>query len=138
MFCCTTWYSLRNIRRAVIDEKVDEELKQVCLELEKRYEIRFLEIGTDKDHVHFLVQSVQSYSVVKLVRTIKSITAREIFRTQPQVKRQLWGGEFWSDEYFASTVGKHGDEGMIGRYVQKQGQEYKQLHQVSQESLFGT
>lgn len=84
-------------RRAVIDEKVDEELKQVCLELEKRYEIRFLEIGTDKDHVHFLVQSVASYSVVKLVTTIKSITAREIFRTQPQVKRQLWGGEFWSD-----------------------------------------
>lgn len=125
-------------RRAVIDEKVDEQLKQVCLELEKRYEIRFLEIGTDKDHVHFLVQSVPSYSVVKLVTTIKSITAREIFRCQPQVKRQLWGGEFWSDGYFASTVGKHGDEGMIGRYVQKQGQEYKRLHQVSQESLFGT
>jgi len=38
-------------------------LKEVCLEMEKRYEIKFVEIGVDKDHVHFLVQSVPTYSV---------------------------------------------------------------------------
>ena len=50
------------------------------------------------------------YSVTKLVGMIKSITAREVFRRCPKVKKQLWGGEFWTDGYFASTVGKHGDE----------------------------
>ena len=45
-------------RRAVFDERVDEVLREVCLEIEKRYEIKFVEIGVDKDHVHFLVQSV--------------------------------------------------------------------------------
>jgi REP element-mobilizing transposase RayT len=58
-------------RRAVIDEQVDEVLKQVSLEIEKRYQVRFLEIGTDKDHVHFLIQSVPTYSVTKIVTMIK-------------------------------------------------------------------
>ncbi len=94
---------------------MDACLKEMCLEIAKRYEISFLEIGTDKDHVHFLVQSVPSDSVTKLVGVIKSVTAREIFRSCPQVKKQLWGGEFWSAGYFASTVGKHGDEAMIAK-----------------------
>jgi putative transposase len=123
-------------RRAVIDVDVDACLKEMCLEIEKRYEIFFLEIGTDKDHVHFLVQSVPTYGVTKLVRVIKSVTGREIFKKCPQVKKQLWGGEFWSDGYFASTVGKHGDEGMIAKYVKGQGGEYHILHKSDQMELF--
>ena len=123
-------------RRAVFDEAVDTELKSVCLEIEDRYQVKFLEIGTDKDHVHFLVQSVPMYSVTKLVTMIKSLTAREIFRRCPHVKKQLWGGEFWTDGYFASTVGKHGDETMIGNYVKNQGREYVKLHDDHQLALF--
>jgi len=124
-------------RRAVIDADVDQVLKAVCLDREKRYEIKFLEIGTDKDHVHFLVQSVPMYSVKKSVQMIKSITAREVFQRCPQVKKQLWGGEFWSDRYCASMVGKHDDETKIGKkYVKNQGQEYKKLHEDKQLSLF--
>ena len=123
-------------RRVVFDEAVDVTLRDVCLEIEDRYQLRFLEIGTDDDHVHFLVQSVPTYNITKLVTVIKSITAREIFRLCPHVKQKLWGGEFWSDGYFASTVGKHGDEGTIGRYVKNQGQEYKKLHENKQLALF--
>jgi putative transposase len=83
-------------RRAVIGPDVDQVLRTVCLDIEARYEIKFLEIGTDKDHVHFLVQSVPLYSVKKIVQVIKSITAREVFQRCPQVKKHLWGGEFWS------------------------------------------
>ena len=111
-------------------------LKEVCLGIEHRYEMKFLEIGTDKDHVHFLVQSVPTYSVTKIVRTLKSVTSREIFKRCPQVKKKLWGGEFWSDGYFASTVGKHGDETVIGSYVKNQGQEYQQLYNGQQAGLF--
>jgi REP element-mobilizing transposase RayT len=123
-------------RRAVIDAKVDEVLKDVCLDIEKRYQMKFLEIGTDKDHVHFLVQSVPAYSVSKVVTIIKSITAREIFKRCPEVKEQLWGGEFWTDGYYASTVGKHGNEEMISQYVKKQGKEYYKLHEDRQLALF--
>lgn len=123
-------------RRAVFDEDVDEVMKSVCLDIEKRYQIKFLEIGTDKDHVHFLVQSIPMYSVTKIVRMIKSLTAREVFRRCPQVKRQLWGGEFWTDGYFGSSVGKHGNEDMIGKYVKNQGMEYEKLHEDHQLVLF--
>ena len=117
-------------RRVVFNAEVDKELKAVCLEIAKRYEISFLEIGTDQDHVHFLVQSVPTYSPTKIVRTIKSITAREIFNRVPQVKKQLWGGEFWSDGYYIASVGQHASEAVIREYVQKQGQaeDYRQLH----------
>ena len=117
-------------RRVVFDNQVDAVLKDICLEIAKRYELVFLEIGADKNHVHFLMQSVPTYSPTKIVKIIKSITAREIFHRVPSVKKQLWGGEFWSKGYFISTVGRHGNEEAIRQYVKKQGQEqtYKQLH----------
>jgi putative transposase len=123
-------------RRAVFDEEVDTRIKEICLKIEKRYEVKFLEIGTDKDHVHLLVQSVPTYSVTKIVTIIKSLTAREIFRLCPQVKKQLWGGEFWSDGYFASTVSKHGDEQLIAGYVRNQGEAYNKLYENRQLRLF--
>ena len=108
-------------RKAVFTREVDEKLKEICEGIEERFEIEFLEIGTDRDHVHFLVQSVPDYSPTKIVRTIKSITAKEIFKRMPEVKKQLWGGEFWSDGYFISTVGSHGTEEVIKQYVKEQG-----------------
>ncbi len=119
-------------RSVVFSEEVDQTLKEICLEISKRYEIHFLEIGTDGDHIHFLVQSVPTYSPTKIVRTIKSITGREIFRRMPSVKKCLWGGEFWTDGYYISSVSRKGSETVIQTYVQEQGksEDYKQLHQV--------
>jgi len=132
-FVCPAKY-----RRIVFGEEVEEVLKGTCLEIEKRYEIKFIEIGADKDHVHFLVQSVPTYSTKKIIQTIKSITAREIFAQVPEVKKQLWGGEFWTDGYYVSTVGQHGNEETIRRYVEEQGieKEYKQIHYDDQLKLF--
>jgi REP element-mobilizing transposase RayT len=117
-------------RRLVIDEEVDPLLKEVCIEISKRYEMHFLEIGTEGDHAHFLVQSVPMYSPTKIVTKIKSITAREIFAKIPNVKKKLWGGEFWSDGYFVSTVGEHANENVIREYIKNQGRKgkYRQLH----------
>jgi len=114
----------------VFSSEVDTHLKEGCLEISKRYEITFLEIGTDKDHVHFLVQSNPAYSAKKIIQIIKSLTAREIFKRVPSVKELLWGGEFWSKGYFVATVGQHGNEDAIRKYIKQQGTEkdYKKLH----------
>ncbi len=68
----------------------------------------------------------------------KSITAREIFRQHPEVRKLLWGGEFWTDGYYLSTVGKHVDEGVISKYVREQDseKEYEKLYKVIQLRLF--
>lgn len=117
-------------RRVVITEEVDKVLRDTCIEISKRYEIRFLEIGTESDDVHFLIQSVPAYSPTKIVMKVKSITAREIFSQVPSVKEQLWGGEFWTDGYFVSTVGEHANEDVIREYIKNQGKhgQYKQLY----------
>lgn len=116
-------------RRMVFSKTVDEKLKEVCVEISRRYEITFLEIGVDEDHVHFLIQSVPMYSAKRIVQVVKSITAREILRSCPEVKEKLWGGEFWSDGYFVKTVGQHGNENTIQKYIQGQGKEYQKIHQ---------
>ena len=130
---CPTKY-----RRVVFSELVDKTLKEVCLELSKRYEIHFLEIGVDKNHVHFLVQSVPMYSPTRIITIIKSLTAREMFKVHPEVKKILWGGAFWSSGYFVNTVSKFGDENTISRYVRDQGieEEYIKLHSDMQLKLF--
>ena len=95
---CSTKY-----RRAVITDEVDAVLKRVCFDISNRYEVVFLEIGADRDHVHFLVQSVRA---------------------------QLWGGAFWSSGYYFNTVGRHGSEETIRQYVSGQGRqsEYHKWH----------
>ncbi|KAA1248180.1 IS200/IS605 family transposase [Aquimarina sp. RZ0] len=130
--------SSANYRRVVLTDSVDKVLVEVCKAISDRYEIHFLEIGTDKNHVHFLIQSVPSYSVTKIVTTVKSLIAGEVFRRCPEVKKQLWGGEFWGKGYFVNTVGQHGTEQMIAKYVKNQGieEEYKVLKKDNQLKLF--
>ncbi len=114
---------LSKYRRVIFSNEVDKTLKEVCIEISKRYEIRFIEIGVDKDHVHFLIQSVPMYSPKKVIQIIKSITARKIFEINPEVKKELWGGEFWSKGYYVSSVGRYANEDVIKNYVKKQGTE---------------
>ena len=119
-------------RRVVIDSQVDEVIKNTCLEISKRYPINFLEIGTDKDHIHLLIQSVPKYSPTQIVTIVKSLTAKAVLSECPQVKKKLWGGEFWSDGYYVATVSEHGNEEVIGNYVKNQGNEYKKLYRGKQ------
>jgi REP element-mobilizing transposase RayT len=124
-------------RRVVFDEDVDAVLREVCLEIGLRHEITFLEIGTDGDHVHFLVQSVPSAQLqpdqdrAHHQEPERARDLQEIFKKCPQVKKQLWGGQFWSDGYYIASVGMHANADTIGRYVREQGTpgNYKKLHE---------
>ena len=131
-FVCPAKY-----RRVVFDEQVDETIRDACRDIELRHEISFLEIGTDKDHVHFLVQAVPKLAPGKIIGMIKSITARRVFEECPQVKEKLWGGSLWTSGYYVCTVGQHGTEESVMEYVRNQGKEkeYKQLY-VRQMALF--
>jgi len=116
-------------RRAVFSTEVEGKLKEICLEISQRYEIHFLEIGTDEDHAHFLIQSVPMYSPQKLTQIIKSVTAKQFFEWRPDLRKQLWGSSFWTSGYYISSVGQHGNETTIATYVRSQGMNkpYKQI-----------
>lgn len=124
-------------RKSVINNEIGESLKQICMGISERYEIQFLEIGYESDHVHFLLQSVPSMNVSEIVRTIKCITAKQLFSRHPEIEAKLWGGNFWTSGYYANTVGQYSNEEVIRKYVENQGKqkEYKKIH-AEQLTLF--
>jgi len=125
-------------RRSVLSESVEKSLVEVCNKISERYEIHFVEIGADENHVHFLLQSVPVMSGELITRTIKSITAKELFRLHPEVKSQLWGGKFWSSGYYINTVGQYANEDTIQKYIKQQGDDPKKykLFNKNQTRLF--
>jgi putative transposase len=129
-FVCPVKY-----RRKVFTSEVRATLKEICGGISEGYEVYFIEIGTDEDHVHFLIQSVPMLSAKQIIQMVKSITARELFRSHPQIKKMLWGGNFWTSGYYVSTVGVYANENTIRRYVHNQSQEYEQIDR-NQLSLF--
>ena len=96
----------------------------------ERYEIYFVEIGTDEDHVHFLVQSVPTIPPSRIVQIIKDTTAREIYLTNPEVRKKLWGGHLWTTGFYINIVGAYANEEVIRAYVEQQGKEYKKLYRA--------
>jgi len=124
-------------RNNVITTGVGKSLRQICLGISERYEVDFIEIGHEPNHVHFLVQSVPNYSVTEMVRMLKSITAKQLYQLHPEIKATLWGGNFWTSGYYANTVGQYANEEAIRKYVESQGmkKQYKKVHE-SQIKLF--
>jgi REP element-mobilizing transposase RayT len=122
-------------RQVAADENVDGTLIAACEEIGKRFEIDFLEIGAEGERVHFLAASASEYSPEKIVRTIKTITAKEIFKKHPELKKQLWGGKCWSDGYCISTTGEYGNKETLAGLITARGKEsdYKQLYRKNNE-----
>ena len=113
-------------RREVFTEEVSGTLRELCIEISRRYEIHFVEIGMDDDHVHFLIQSVPVFSVTRIVTIIKSITAKRIFERHKEVKKLLWGGHFWTSGYYANTVSEYANAEGIKKYIANQAS-YKKI-----------
>ena len=104
-----------------------ETVKEICNGMEDRHHMKFEIIGFDEDHVHFILQSVPKYSPSQLFRVIKSVTAIQLFKRHPDLKKELWGGEFWSDGGYVATVGEGVNADIIRTYIKKQGREGEQL-----------
>ena len=122
-------------RKKIFTKEIETSLKSICDDISQRYEILFLEIGTDENHVHFLLQSVPDLSVTKMVTMLKSIIARELFKLHPDIKKFLWGTSLWSSGYYANTVGRFGSEQAVRKYINEQGKDYKSIFS-NQLSLF--
>ena len=94
---------------------------KIAKQIQYRYDIEFENIGTDGDHIHLLCSFKPSYSGADVVRIFKSISARELFKQFPGLRKELWGGELWSDGYYMATVGEKGGIEQVRRYVANQG-----------------
>jgi len=115
-------------RREIFSEEVEKTLIDVCEWIESRYDIRFEEIGADWDHIHFLIQSVPTISPKQIIQIVKSLTARELSKRHPEIKKKLWWWELRTRWYYVNTVWVYGWYDMIKKYVMNQWTDYKTLH----------
>lgn len=108
-------------RKPLLSEPIMKAILEIAHDIEQRYEISFERLGTDGDHIHILCSFHPKYSGSEIVGTFKSITARELFKRFPELRKDLWGGEFWSDGYYLNTVSERGNWSVVERYVASQG-----------------
>jgi len=114
-------------RKQLISVSVFEFLKSVFHGISERYFMNFHAIGTDEDHLHILVEAAPRYSPSRIMQVCKSITAIQIFKQFPELKDDLWGGEFWSDGGHIDTVGDGYDVKAMEEYIRRQGTNQHQL-----------
>jgi Transposase and inactivated derivatives len=117
-------------KKLFLDTEIVNFLKSVCFEISERYYFEFDAVGCDCDHVHIFVGAEPKYSLSKVMQVTKSITARQIFKQYPEIKKQLWGGELWNDGGYIGTVGDGTISNVIKSYVENQGnKEEKEAYQ---------
>ena len=107
-----------------------EAVKGICREIEERYDLKFETVGFDEDHVHFMIQAFPRDSPSDIFQALKSISAKELFRRHPDLKKELWGGHFWSAGGFVGTVGEGVNAEVIRKYIENQGRKVGQLKLV--------
>ena len=117
-------------RKALLDKEVVEIIKETAIGIQERYAMEIEAMGMDKDHIHILCGAHPKVSPGQIVQIFKSITGREIFRRKPSVKKELWGGEFWTDGYYVGTVGERGNWATVEKYIQEQGKPKEELKQL--------
>ena len=119
-------------RKALLSAEITQRIKIIAGEISKRYEIEFEQLGCDRDHIHVLCSFHPKYSIGEVVRKFKSLTARELFKRFIWLRKELWGGEFWSDGYYVATVGEGGNWKVVEKYVREQGKEseFGKLHNL--------
>ena len=116
--------------KALLGDVVTTIIQETATEIAERFPIEMEAMGTDQNHIHLLCSAHPKMAPGRIVQIFKRITAREIFRRKPAVKRVLWGGEFWTDGYYVATVGERANWQIVGRYVQRQGQPQEDLRQL--------
>jgi putative transposase len=118
-------------RKGLLRDDIPLAIVEIAKEISERYDIEFEKIGCDINHIHILASFAPKYSGSEVVGMFKSITARELFKKFPLLKRDLWGGEFWSDGFYFATVSERGDWRTVERYVANQGKTMDGLRQFT-------
>src|SRR5579872_3429883 len=114
-------------RKALLSEAITETLVTTSVQIAERYAIEPENLGTDLDHIHLLCSAHPKLAPGRIVQIWKSLTARAVFAAHPVLKKELWGGEFWTDGYYVATVGERGNWKQVERYVENQGKPKEEL-----------
>ena len=117
-------------RKWILRGDIRERVKSLFEEISENHEIEIDTMEVAEDHVHIFLSFPPRYSISRVVGMLKSISGSMIFKEYPEVKKELWGGEFWEDGYFARTVGDKVTAEIIKKYIEYHRKEEKTPNQL--------
>ena len=117
-------------RKALLNNNIPLAIVQIAQEISERYDIEFEKIGCDRNNINLLLSFPPKYSGSEVVGMFKSITAKQLFKKFPELKDDLWGGEFWSDGFYLATVSEWGNWQVVEKYVAEQGKTMEKHYQL--------
>ena len=99
----------------VIEDSLESSFRAVCDE----YNCEILSLHISPDHVHLFLSAHPKHAPSEIVRTVKSITAREMWQQhEPLLQEYLWGGGFWEESYYVGTAGDVSTD-TIEQYIER-------------------
>ena len=114
-------------RKDLITPEMFSFMKTICKGIQERYYLYFDALGYESDHVHLVIEGAPRYSPSRIMQICKSILAIQIFKQFPEIREELWGGEFWTDGGHIDTIGDGRGLDEVKEYVRKQGRDVNQL-----------
>ena len=117
-------------RKWILKGDIRKRVQEVFEEISKNHEFDIDMLEVSEEHVHIFLSFPPRYSISRVVGMIKSISASVIFKEYPEVKQELWGGEFWEDGYFVRTVGDKVTAEVIRKYIKYHREQEKSPNQL--------
>lgn len=101
---------------------IPDNIKQFSYEICLKHNVIIKHMETDKDHIHYMIETDPTVRLSDLVRTLKSYTTFHIWKLHEQFLRNHFWKErtFWSDGYFICSIGNV-SEAMLKKYIKEQG-----------------
>ena len=110
-------------RKKLVNKDIDFFLKTKIKQIEKRSNFRIELMETDKDHIHLLMDYAPKVCVIQIVRRLKQETTFELWKVyMDYLKKHFWKEQtFWSNGYFACSIGEGASYDTIQKYIKSQG-----------------
>jgi putative transposase len=107
-------------RKVALKSNISKYVSHVIYEIAERYDFEVIELAVMLEHVHMFVSASPEVSPARLIQIVKSITARQVFKRFPSLKRILWGGALWERGYCVMSSGTVTTDEMIQKYIKEQ------------------
>ena len=109
-------------RHKIITPKIEKSLMEILNKISSYNEFTILEINTDLDHIHLLIDCKPQHYIPNIIKALKGVSARLLMLEYgTELKKKLWGGHLWNPSYFIATVSENTEE-QIRNYIKNQKQ----------------
>jgi len=117
------WVPKYRARILGVEEK--QYMKKVFKEIAEEYEFNIDTMEVMEDHVHVFIEAPPSYAPARVVQIMKSISAKELYKRYPELRKKMWSGAIWEEGYFVRSVGDVVTSEVIRKYINYQQNEDK-------------